>query len=90
MSALAAVSESATSQELLLRALRAATRAPDVLRFDMTTDALGAELTNLEHRRLKSLVEGRLADALHAPNFELIIPAVGLVQRRLPRRHRIR
>ncbi|MFU8876004.1 nuclear transport factor 2 family protein [Micromonospora sp. SL4-19] len=45
----------------------------------MTADALATELANTERRRLRALVDVRLedADALHAPDFELVTPNGG-------------
>jgi hypothetical protein len=49
----------------------------------MTAGGLAAELANTERRRLQSLVEVRLtdADALHAPDFELINPSGGVLSK---------
>ncbi|MCM0673556.1 nuclear transport factor 2 family protein [Micromonospora phytophila] len=46
----------------------------------MTADALATEMANTERRRLRALVEVRLAeaDALHAPDFELVHPSGGV------------
>ncbi|MGH3481353.1 MAG: nuclear transport factor 2 family protein [Nocardioidaceae bacterium] len=46
----------------------------------MTTDAVATELADTERRRLRSLVEVRMADAdaLHAPDFELVHPSGGV------------
>jgi hypothetical protein len=46
----------------------------------MTDAKLQEELGNLERRRLRSLVEVRVeeADALHAPDFQLVHPAGGV------------
>lgn len=49
----------------------------------MTTTELAKELGDIERRRLRSLVEVRLADAdaLHAPDFELVHPSGGVWSR---------
>jgi hypothetical protein len=46
----------------------------------MTDTKLEEELRNLERRRLRSLVEVRVeeADALHAPDFQLVHPGGGV------------
>lgn len=46
----------------------------------MTTPGLEAELANIECERLRTLVEVRVedAEALHAPDFELIHPSGGV------------
>ena len=47
---------------------------------DMTTEAMASVLADTERRRLRSLVEVRLADAdaLHAPDFLLVHPSGGV------------
>lgn len=49
----------------------------------MASTGLAASLADLERRRLSALVEVRLAeaDALHAPDFQLINPSGGLWSR---------